>query len=135
MTETLHSTPAPVPLAPPVNTIGRAALIVGIVLGVLQLGATLVGVLLPTLTYRSGVTIGTIGLVNTGIGVALMLVGVVAAVLGLIGLSRPGLPRGAAGAGAALGIATVVHTLFGLVAGFLASAIVQVSPAIAPFSG
>jgi hypothetical protein len=133
MTETLHPTPAPVPLAPPVNRIGRASLIVGIVLGVLQLGATVVGYLTPLIAYRTAAGIAAVAALNAGIGIVLILIGAVAAILGFIGLSRPGLPRGAAAAGAALGLSAVVHIVFSMLAGPAVAMIGQITPVVAPF--
>jgi len=93
------------------NSAGRIALILGVV--GLALGLVFVIVQYALIYTGNGMTgIGALSAVNL---VAQGAVAVATVIFGLLGVTRPGLPRVAAGIGLGLGIAGIAGVLVGLV--------------------
>lgn len=99
------------------NPAGRVALVAGIALMLVSLAQQLLAYLLPYLASEYNLSTVQVwqryNLFGNGITLAL---GVVALIAGGIGLHGPGRPKGAAGAGFALGGMAVLTALLGLLA-------------------
>lgn len=99
------------------NAAGRLSLAAGIVLVLVGFGQQVIGVMLPHLMDRYDLSASDASLRFTLIGgVVTVIIAVVALIAGGIGLSGSGKPKAAAGAGFALGAASVLSVLFSLVA-------------------
>lgn len=112
------ATPNPYPSTPIAastsNAAGRASLVVAVVIvgvGVLQQLATYV---LPTLLYGLGSGMSEISWVFGAFGLLIGVLAIVALILGIIGLSRPGTTKAAAGAGTAIGASSLLSVMIGL---------------------
>jgi hypothetical protein len=119
----VYGGPEPLPAAMPRNTAGRVALIMGIVLVALRLGQIVLSFLIPSIVRSTEASLGTVAGLLGAVGVVVTVFAAATAIVGLVGLSRAGQPRGAAGAGAALGLAALAEGIFALLIGPLASAL------------
>ncbi|QEO14594.1 hypothetical protein FLP10_09305 [Agromyces intestinalis] len=123
MTES-DSTPAPAassspygvaPDARPRNVIGVAAFIAGVAS---KLVGVIFGLSVPAILAADG-AYGVYQLASFITSVLGFVLGAVALVLGIVGLVRPGRPRGFAAAGAAIGAVVVVEVAVGLLQGLV----------------
>lgn len=105
----------------PSNPAGRAALIGAVVVVLLGLVQQITGSLFPLLMDALALSATTVGMFFGIAAIVMGLLALVPLILGIVGLTRPGLPKGAAGAGAAIGASTVLSVLVGLLSGPLAA--------------
>ncbi|HLS63390.1 MAG TPA: hypothetical protein VK060_08435 [Ruania sp.] len=93
------------------NSAGRVALAAGILVVLIGLVQQLVAYVMPALFSNFFDTYQVFALIVSG---ASVVIGLVAVIAGGIGLMAPGKPKGAAGAGCALGAWAVLGALIGL---------------------
>ncbi|MBI5161682.1 MAG: hypothetical protein HY996_09770 [Micrococcales bacterium] len=105
------------------NPVGRAALIVALVLVTVGSAQQVLAVLAPVILARQGLSISAYGLLLAPGGIAVGLLGVAAVILGILGLTRPASPREAAAAGLAIGANALLALLISPLAGLIASAV------------
>lgn len=104
------------------NIPGRIALIAGILTALVMLASQAVVLALPLLANRFALgTMTVVDALNTISTIAYIVFGIVAVVCGAIGLVGPPKPRGAAGAGIAIGILALLTT----VVNFLTTAVLE----------
>lgn len=112
---------APGPIAPTGNRFGRASLVLAGVVALINIVGTVVSYSAPAVLAGLDFDYSAYGLIFVPLQVATALVAAAGLTLGIIGLLRPGLPRGAAGAGT--GVAALV--LFELTLSAVATAAVS----------
>ncbi len=98
------------------NTPGRVSLAAGILVVLIGVVQQVVGYSLPALMDIGSLSpYPTYRMFSMVMGGASLVVGLVAVIAGAVGLKAPGKPKGAAGAGCALGAWAVLSSLLGLV--------------------
>ncbi|MGN6327022.1 hypothetical protein [Pseudolysinimonas sp.] len=94
-------------LAPPArvgNAFGLAAFLLAAAILVVGIATRVVSYAAPVVARDAHLTITALSTVFTVSGVVGLLLGIAAAAVGIVGLTRPGRPHGLAGAGAAVGL-------------------------------
>lgn len=105
-------------LAP--NPLGVAALVAGIVLVAFGLVQQLLTIfVLPRIAVESGRGYGTISDLVSVLAFVALTLAVVATILGMIAVTRPGVRKGSAAAGLAVGVAGVLSSLISIAVPFV----------------
>ena len=97
------------------NVPGRVALVLGLVIVLVSTLQQLMSLMVPYLMRHFALTAASVGWLFLPFMVLDALLGIIAVAFGIVGLTRPNLPRGAAAAGTALGgHALLSVTVFGI---------------------
>ena len=85
------------------NVCGRVSLVLGLVIVLVSTLQQILSLMLPFIIQHFSLPISSAGMLFIPFMALNALLGIIAVVFGIIGLTRPNLPRGAAAAGTALG--------------------------------
>ena len=103
----------------PRNRAGRTSLGLGIVVVAVNVGQQVVVQLAPFIQSNADLSAAQLGLVFAPFGVVAGVFALAALITGIVGLTRAGLPKGAAAAGTAIGASTLLALTVNIVAGAL----------------
>jgi hypothetical protein len=117
---------APAPPAPARagNPLGVASIVLAAVLVVFGIGTRIIGYAAPSIAASAHLPASSFGVIFGALGGVGLVVGIAAAALGIVGVTRPGLPHALAAAGMAIGIFVIVSWIVSTVSAPLLATLV-----------
>ncbi len=98
------------------NGFGRTAFVLGLIIVCVGVMQQLVAMMLPMIMQKFALSVSSVSMIFTPFYLLDGILGVLAVTFGIISLQRPGLPRGAAAAGTALGGHVLLNIVVSVVA-------------------